>query len=393
MDYQVNVGALPAFYARIEKLNKRAARKGLEPMQVIEKGETFAETGTDAEGNPTVQRVVNIEVVGTTPKIEGFDLLGMVDYRDSFPMVVPFPGATIPSEFYNADVRRCDACGHKRKRKRVFILQNKNAGFHIQTGSECLKDFVGHGSVEGIVAFANFMAELRDLDPTDDDEGGFTSGGTVLYDIRDIIAVSNAAFREYGFVTIRSVMDTKEQSTAFRVSQHLFSTKGERLPVTRADYDMADTIIAWAANVDPNNEYTHNMRAVAEAGTCGYRSFNLTVSIVSAYYREVERIETRKVEQEQAKLSAYVGNIGDRFTKKSPLNVKVVFKRYFDSGLYPKTLYKMRDENGNMFSWWASTNDLEQGEKYSLAATVKDHQTDKYNGDTPTTVLTRCSVV
>lgn len=396
MVFTVPATAFAAVSEKLEKLNKRALKKGLAPMTVERVGERMVRTGETVECyceerkmmvfEPVAIRMIDFNVIGEPPKIDGYTALGMIDYRDGFPMVVNFGRGEVPAEFHKADTKRCDACGHNRQRNRVIILRKNDDGSHIQTGTECLKDYVGH-SVDAIVAYANMQSEIRGFD-----DDNFCGGiGDNHNDIVDVIAASIADIRTHGFVSRNAALERSIASTADTVRRHF--NGGDPLPVTEADYAKARTVITWGAAMDGGTEYAHNVRAICEAGVCGNRSFNLTVSIPAAYDRAQEKARAAATAKADAKQSQHVGTVGQRFDKKNPLRLKVTFKRVMNGGQFFKVLYKFTDEQGRLFTWWASVDVFNQDDDVTLTATVKAHDYDKYLDGAPVTVLTRCKAL
>ena len=111
-------------------------------------------------------------------------------------------------------------------------------------------------------------------------------------------------------------------------------------------------------------------------------------SAVAAYQRHVGKLEAYKRQAAETVHSAHQGVVGERL---GGISLTVLSNRGF-SGAYGDTiLYKMKDEKGNMFSWFASGNvSMETGKTYRLDATVKAHS--EYNG-VKETQLTRGKVL
>ena len=82
--------------------------------------------------------------------------------------------------------------------------------------------------------------------------------------------------------------------------------------------------------------------------------------------------------------SEFVGKIRERLTFDA-----VVIGVYESEGLYGHTdIVKMRDLDGNMFTWFASGyTDLERSDRINIRGTVKKH--DEYRG-IKNTLITRC---
>lgn len=88
--------------------------------------------------------------------------------------------------------------------------------------------------------------------------------------------------------------------------------------------------------------------------------------------------------------SVHVGAVKDRLRG---LLVTVEHMQNIESHFGTCTLYKLRDASGNLFSWFASSRNVETvrpGDTVSLTGTIKAHV--EYKG-TKETQLTRCSLV
>jgi hypothetical protein len=140
----------------------------------------------------------------------------------------------------------------------------------------------------------------------------------------------------------------------------------------------------------PEDDYKSNLRAIWRAGFGRWKHLGYIVSMVSF---AVRGLEVKRLQQQNAALSqtsSYVGEIGERLRDQE---VEVFFIRAFDGNYGTTYLIKFRDGEGNQLNWWASNGGrdlegeaLERSGTYSLTATVKRHDVDKYTGAKVTTV-------
>lgn len=76
--------------------------------------------------------------------------------------------------------------------------------------------------------------------------------------------------------------------------------------------------------------------------------------------------------------------------QKVEVELNVLKINWFDSIYGTHYIYNMQDANGNVFIWKTACNEIQEGDKVTIKATVKEHN--EYRG-VKQTVLTRCKVV
>ena len=146
----------------------------------------------------------------------------------------------------------------------------------------------------------------------------------------------------------------------------------------------------WAQNVDgSDNDYLFNINKLANRSTVYPKRFGYVCSILPSYLRNQEKLVVAKTRAEElaAKSNEWCGEI-----KKREDFELILIKVHCIEGAYGTTyIHKFEDAAGNDFTWFASVdNDLNRGEKVTLKATVKKHDT--YN-DRKQTIITRAKVL
>ena len=134
----------------VDKLNRRAKKLGLAPFSFTYETRSIKDPRYEDSHGYTLPDAPYIEVADVTfhgegPKVEGWKFVGSLDHV-TFPedvLVKTVPGETIPEKYFHAD-STCDHCGHKRKRKDTFVLENIETGETQQIGRQCVKDYIGH---------------------------------------------------------------------------------------------------------------------------------------------------------------------------------------------------------------------------------------------------------
>ena len=147
---------------------------------------------------------------------------------------------------------------------------------------------------------------------------------------------------------------------------------------TKRDTTDADAAIAWLTDdsMEVSSDYIQSVQAIAKRGWVANKHMGFACSIIQAYRREMARLA--KVNTD----SQHIGTIGERDTFTLKVN-----RLIFSEGFYGLTIiHLMEDKDGNVFKWFSSGPELDEGEFLTVKATVKDHS--EYQG-TKETVLTR----
>ena len=155
--YEIPAHNLPALQAKLDEMNRRAAKLGCEPTILNVVGEFEVTRKREHTGIKYKVRMVKIVVVGQTPKLNGWQLMAAIERQESGENLVRcVPGKTVPESYRKTDTH-CDHCKTVRYRKEVFVL-NHDDGRWAQVGRSCIADFLGHVSVENICGRAALAA-------------------------------------------------------------------------------------------------------------------------------------------------------------------------------------------------------------------------------------------
>jgi hypothetical protein len=69
--------------------------------------------------------------------------------------------------------------------------------------------------------------------------------------------------------------------------------------------------------------------------------------------------------------SEYQGEVGDRIEE----TVVITKKLPFNGPYGPSTLYSMKDDNDNVYTWFTSSAaDFQEGTQYRIRGTIKEHK-------------------
>lgn len=158
MNYRIYEENITGLVARLEKLNRRAVRIGATPITWTVAGEEFEEVA----GKPGLKhRLVILDVVGETPKFNGWMFVGTLNHTEEGNIIRAIPGAEIPVQYRD---RRpvCDHCKANRIRRDTYIVRHDD-GTHKQVGSNCLHDFLGHADPAKLAAWAELVLGAFDM--------------------------------------------------------------------------------------------------------------------------------------------------------------------------------------------------------------------------------------
>jgi len=259
-------------------------------------------------------------------------------------------------------------------------------------GRNCLKDFMGqsrHNPASIALMFQHIAELLESLEAGEDYGGGGRGGKT--YDLKGTLELTSAVISAYGWVSKTMVDEGKAygDTTAALVREYL-SARPDRNLVAKVsaakdagrDTGDAEAAIAWLTDdsLDVSSDYIQSVQAIAKRGWIGRKHMGFACSIIPAWRNMVARLA-----KETAKAlvnSQHMGTIGKRETFTLKVN-----RLIFSDGFYGLTIiHLMEDKDGNVFKWFSSGPELDEGEFLTLKATVKDHG--EYKG-TKETLLTR----
>lgn len=364
---------------QVDKLNARAKRMKLspevwKPITVEVHGEEFHDI-RDEHDAPTgrKRRMLHVRVEGETPRYAGWEFAATVQHgideqTDKPVNVLRVAGGSraIPKE-YRSVGPSCDHCHVNRRRLDTFVLWHPEKGWkHV--GRQCLRDFLGHESPEGLAAAAELLAELRDYtwgDAEDEEErdreGG--GGGHDYMDAEQFLATALAVLREEGW----KPRAFEEKSTASRVLQALYPGKNEQpwVKPTAADVAEAKRAFEWLAgrgehedkpfgkDLDALSDFEWNVTATLRPGALKpFRNAGIAAAGAMAWQREQGRLAEakRKAERGGGKHIGEVGKRGDFvLTLTGVINM--------GEGQYgERFLVKFVDQDGNEAAWWTGDN-------------------------------------
>lgn len=340
---------------------------------------------------------ITVEVSGEAPKLNGWSFLGtLTPYTETENLVKSITDIQIPAK-YKTEIGLCEHCDSKRNRKFTYVVHNSETNEFKSVGKNCLKDFLGHKNPHILAHYSEMLLEMSG--DWDYEERGVGGINYKWEELKPILEASVMMIREFGFVSNSKVYNNPYEgyvATSTRVDNMLnnrdfFKNMDEeeraRYRITGEDREEVAKIIEWGKNLDnPDTEYLQSINLICKAGYITPREYGLTVSIPTAYFFAHKKAEEEKAKAE-APVSDYVGEVNDK------IETVVTVKGIYASESFYGTSYihNMRDENGNILTWFCSGNvTMEANKTYKIKGTVKNHQ--MYRNDKQT-ILTRVKML
>lgn len=398
--YEFPAYNLETLQEEVNRMNRRAAKLGVEPVVIRLVREFEIEKTTYRNGLEikSTQKRVEVEVLGETPKFEGWSLVAAIERQENGENLLrAVPGKTVPEAYRTTD-SHCDHCQSDRRRKEVFILAHEDGRF-AQVGRQCIADFLGHGSVDNMVAKATWTFDIDKLCGEADDENFRTGGGEWRRDITEFLAATCIVIRRLGWVSNKMAREQSNDSQATwstsNIAWRILTDNSKfmrefvvekQLRSEERDYELAAAALEWARSQPTTGveDYLYNLGVACRQNNVNWKSIGIVASAVSAYLRHLDRIEELNIQRKKNLERKHVGVIGER---QGFANVEIKRLRYFDGDFGVRTMVQFETEEGNVLVWWASKElKWKEGDKLDITGTVDKH--DKYN-ECPQTLLKR----
>lgn len=395
--YRIHSSRLDTFMAKFDSMNKRAAKMGCFPVRVEVLGEMIRVKDAK-KGEVDAYTCVTIE--GEAPSFNGWTFIATLEHIGDANIVRNAPGKETPTHYRSVD-NLCEHCNSRRRRRETFILLHED-GTYKQVGRTCIKDFLdGHSNPEAYARWFDMLGKLEE-----EAESAWTSngGGERCFLAETYMAFVVECIERFGWVSgtyakeQREYYDNFVEATAWRalrnmtpVSKHDFKNLDFEQPSDES-YEKAKVVLAWGKSLkeqDDLNDYKHNLSVIAGISYITFNKLSFAASMANAYEMELKNIEYKervKKEKEERYAGEYVGVVGKR--QEFTVTIERVIK--FENQFGVTKFHIMKDAADNTLVWYASNNHLEEGEEYTLKATVKEHK--EYEGIYQT-VLTRCAVI
>jgi len=397
--------------AKVDKLNKRAEKHGMNKVVVRVVGTTV----TQHEKTGLNVSTYSVEIEGCAPRINGWYLAARIENNDIIGTVVRIvPGKFADEDYsgfreydFGSDV--CDHCGTCRRRNDVFVLKNDD-GFVRVIGRNCLADYLRCEDAAAFGRYAEFCDEVTSYDDEflsefAGDEGFGGRGCRPVVGITEYLTAVQTCIRRLGWTSRSAAYDnpglTASADDAFYLlfgsgKGHDKFVKDFELYASDGDADLAGRAAKWASELTTEqtdkNDYLDTVCRIAKAGQTDDKLAGFAASIIGAYQRELGYAAERAERAANSKEKAFVGCIKERLKDRV---VKVVRVRYFESDFGTKTIVAMEmdlaDGTVAPLTWFASKSlEFVEGADYNFTGTVKSHKSDDKYG--PQTMVNRCKL-
>ncbi len=392
MSARIEFSQLVATQEKLNKINERAAKKGLAGSLTM----TFEEVNVILVDEITKIRterlMYDVKIHGNAPAFNGWEFVAKLDWDANAGLIVrSIPGAV---QIDRESLRQgwCDHCKTTRQRLVTYVVRSQSDGRQIQVGSSCLKDFTGQYTT---IAFP-------ELDRNDETDGFFGGIAVREYSPLTVLAVAWACVKLEGFKPASNGGDTTKSDvhTALNPSK----SKADRewaskiAPLADEAAEKAVDLLAWILSDDfsGDSDYVLNMKAIASGVAVSARNIGILASAPQAWAKALERTLVRQRENSAYANSVFIGTAPDKEAgvkgSRHELTVEIKAIKYIPGNYGSTTLYTMITPEGNVVKWFASNDTLgeEIGARYVIRGTVKKH--DLWEG-MKSTALTRCSIV
>lgn len=389
---------------KLDKLNKRAAKLGVEPVGFTPHETVEKNLGT--KNKPEWVVFQHVAVRGTSPKLAGWQFAATLEHDENGVIVRRLPALAESVNlhaFRTADPTNCDQCHQRRRRTDTYVVYHVTSGALKQVGSSCLKDFLGGQSPERIASWLTFVADL--LDDLEDSESEFYGGSAPARE-STLFYMTHVAcmIRTNGWTSRGQAYDFGGYATADAAADNIFNQakqttyKGVRQWVdpTEADARTASDAIEFVRALDESeleSDYVYNLFTSLKGESVAKRQYGIAASAIKFHGKAIET----KIKSEKRAESNYIGTVGQKKFSVDVTITKIVSieDRYSYNG-GTKPLYCMIDANGNVVQWFASSwiDGMDVGVEGTIVGTIKAHDdgTGKYNDKNygKSTQLTRC---
>lgn len=393
--YRVLGGNYAGLVGNLEKLNRQAARLGVEPVSYRVVGrETVIEKVWDQMQIMSweVSRTyVYLTVSGGYPHLEGWHFVATIEPTPAGNMLLVHPGERDVPAIYREATNHCDHCQTDRERKQTFVLRHDD-GRYAQIGRNCLAKYIGSSiSPERLASMAQFERDVRVIG-----EGG----GGALYEVDTLEFLSwvSCLSRNFGFVSAKQAQERWGADPTGRTVWNLLTNsiamsdwlKEHNPTPEERDARNAQEAREYALGLTGESDFEHNLRVACSLDHITHKQVGTVAYAVEAMRRAREKAAQAAVEAAQPRpVTSHVGTVGKRQTFPD-LTIARIMDLPGDWGV--RHMVRFLDGAGNTLVWWTSgdISDLEDaddaGSTVTLVATVKAHE--EYRG-TPQTILTR----
>lgn len=328
-----------------------------------------------------------VEVEGIA-KINGWTFVAKIEHTETGNLLLCAPDMTCPETYRDAEPI-CEHCHTKKNRKETFVIVNEN-GEYKQVGKSCLMLYTNGLNAEACAEYASIAHMLEEY------HNNCSGCEEEVFGAELFVAVC------YEYILKNGYDRDKLEVYADRSFHWNEGYKGV-VTYCKACLEKyskeAKEIVEKGRNMTKVTDYLMNVKVVLSGDYVPMRRLGLIASFVNICIKDRAKADKQA---EDAKVSAHVGNIGERIEIRIPvingMAYRVLYTKSYEVAwrTYSEVdVVEIRDADGNIYKWNASNlatidQAVANGAKeIVLKATVKSH--DEYKG-VKQTVITRCAL-
>ena len=300
-------------------------------------------------------------------------------------------GFAVPSKYDTRQI--CDHCGTRRARKETWLFRHTATGRIVQCGRTCTQDYTG-GALRptALALWADAWGVVKG-------EREFVREESFGPTVREYLQYVAAQIRvDRYFVSGTKAREQGRQSTG-QLAMNALNVWASNAKMAREvglarpngdDIEIADQALAWLETTTECSQYMASLRAACSMYEVTAKTQGYVASLVgSAYPRAMAKDAKRAKAVEDASCSQHVGEVG----KRGEFAGIVTRVRQWQGHYGMTTLVVIKLDSGDILQWYASgdRSDIVEGRAYTVRATVKKHDTDRYTS-APVTVVSRAVV-
>lgn len=380
---------MPSLLRELEKLNRRAERKGLSrfEFQVTDNRKRKEERSEISGQVIKSYDLVEVIVSGEAPKYAGWSLAAVLEHTPEGNIIRKVPDCKVDLMAYRSVKPLCQHCNTVRNRKDTYLVVHESGDIK-QIGHDCIRDFLGHQDPHRLASLAEFWCSLGEMCGQGEDFDGFGGGGRedAIY-ARTLMAYAAMAIRRFGYVSRRYQEEHQDQhvsTTKDTVLNWMFPTReqldaarraGEVWPAPEpSDFEFADKSREFAVeqldNKEVLNEFESNILVAAKLEAVEGRTAGIACYVPEYYRRALAQEEERKAKQTMAN-NAHFGEVGKRYRS---ITLKYGGCKSWESQFGLCFRHELYTEDGVKLTWKTSTGlDMVAGSKVLATFTVKAH--------------------
>lgn len=354
---------------KVEKLNRRAERRGLAPAFMITVEREFS---NKKPGTYLVETFVDFQIKGDFPAISGYTFAAIVDHA-SGGLVFRNPDFTEEVDLRSfADRNVCDHCGTNRRRSKTILLSDRN-GKILQVGTSCIIDFLGE-SAKSLELFVENLEDLVNMEDEPGDPGA--KGSHIRYNTVEVCAIAAKLISDLGFVKSCTPGATSSMISAFVHERIAAFPRAYDFTVTEVHMEQARQVIDFISQSERKNDYQENLFRIVTSERCDENMFGFIAAGVRGALADIRRSKEKERNKDIEVPVESFPAVGMTITD---IDVTIEKLFTFESLYGTQRLIIMKNAANIPFVWKTSTfPDVEEGASYTIKkAKVKAHDTYK----------------